>query len=120
MGSQVRRRRFACGADMVRAWAEVAGDHNPLHLDPAFAATTRFGVPIVHGHLLAAMVANELEDVLGPRLEDGGRVEIRFRAPVPVGSAVWVTVASAGDEPVWASAAVDGTEVLDITVREAS
>lgn len=27
----------------IRAFAEVTGDHNPIHLDDGFAATTRFG-----------------------------------------------------------------------------
>jgi acyl dehydratase len=47
-------------ADDVARWAEVADDHNPLHLDAAFAANTRFGRPIVHGSLLFALVADAL------------------------------------------------------------
>ena len=36
--------------DVVR-FAEVSGDHNPLHLDAEFAATTPFKRPIIHGML---------------------------------------------------------------------
>jgi hypothetical protein len=33
----------------------VSGDHNPIHLDRAYAATTTFGRPIAHGMLVASM-----------------------------------------------------------------
>lgn len=39
----------------VNAFAEVSGDKNPLHLDPDFAATTRFRKCVVHGMLTSAM-----------------------------------------------------------------
>jgi acyl dehydratase len=36
--------------DVVR-FAEVTGDHNPIHLDEAYAASTPFQKPIMHGFL---------------------------------------------------------------------
>ena len=44
--------------DAVSAFAHAAGDHNPLHHDDAFAATTRFGRRLASGpqttaHLMA-------------------------------------------------------------------
>ena len=33
----------------------MSGDHNPIHLDRAYAATTTFGRPIAHGMLVASM-----------------------------------------------------------------
>ena len=48
----------------LRAFAEVSGDHNPLHLDEQFAHQTRFGRRIAHGmlsaSLISAVIANEL------------------------------------------------------------
>ena len=35
----------------VIRFAEASGDHNPLHLDENYAATTLFKRPIVHGFL---------------------------------------------------------------------
>ena len=71
-------------AERVRDWARLTRDDNPLHLDPEFAATTSFGVPITHGHLLAAVAVDAAQQHHGVRLLEGGRVAVRFRAPVPV------------------------------------
>jgi 3-hydroxybutyryl-CoA dehydratase len=50
--------------DDIRAFAHVTGDHNPLHLDEAFAKRTRFGRRVAHGmlsaSLISAVIANEL------------------------------------------------------------
>jgi acyl dehydratase len=40
----------------VRAFAELSGDRNPIHLDPGFAARTEFGRPVAHGVLGLAVV----------------------------------------------------------------
>ena len=40
---------LASAPETVAAYAELTHDFNPIHLDPAFAATTSFGRPIVHG-----------------------------------------------------------------------
>ena len=37
-------------ADVVK-FADVTGDYNPVHLDEAYAATTPFKKPILHGFL---------------------------------------------------------------------
>jgi len=44
----------------VAMFAEVTGDDNPLHVDPEYAATTRFGKPIVHGVLLLGIISKVL------------------------------------------------------------
>lgn len=37
--------------EMILAFADLTGDHNPMHVNPEYAATTPFGRPIAHGLL---------------------------------------------------------------------
>lgn len=55
--------RTVTGAD-VQAFAELSGDRNPMHLDPAFSARTPFGRPVAHG-MLGLAVATGLLSALG-------------------------------------------------------
>jgi 3-oxoacyl-[acyl-carrier protein] reductase len=43
--------------DDVTSFANLTGDHNPLHMDQAYAATTDYKKPIVHGLLVAAPIS---------------------------------------------------------------
>ena len=79
----------------MQAWAHLARDHNPLHLDPDFAAQTKFGVPIVHGHLLASLVIDRVQMYVGEGPMP--KFSIRFKAPVPVGSELRIDVRSICD-----------------------
>ena len=38
------------------AFARLSGDDNPIHVDPAFSASTRFGRTVAHGMLLYSAV----------------------------------------------------------------
>ncbi len=57
-------RKMVVTSSMVAAYAEITGDHNPLHLDEEFTAETRFGKLISQGGiavgLLHALVAMDL------------------------------------------------------------
>ena len=46
--------------ELIRGFAEMSGDHNPIHLDEEFAATTRFGRRIAHGMLSGAFISGVL------------------------------------------------------------
>lgn len=71
----------------VRTFADLTGDHNPLHLDEAFARTTRFKGRVVHGMLTASFFSTALAILPGP-----GTVylsqSLAFRAPVRIGDTV--------------------------------
>lgn len=69
----------------VDAFAELSGDHNPLHVDKDFAGKTNFGKPVVHGMLNAAYVSK----MLGMSLPGPGCVwlsqSLEFLAPAYIG-----------------------------------
>lgn len=74
--------------DDVQAFADLTGDHNPVHLDAEFAATTSFKKPIAHGMLGAGLISA----VIGTKLPGPGSIyvdqSLKFRAPVFVGAEV--------------------------------
>ena len=80
------------GAGDIEAFAEVSGDHNPMHLDDAYARTTPFGGRIAHGMLAAAYISA----VVGTRLPGPGVIyltqSLRFRRPVKIGDPVTAIV----------------------------
>jgi 3-hydroxybutyryl-CoA dehydratase len=75
----------------VREFALMSGDFNPVHLDEAYAQTTRFKGRIVHGMLPVTF----LSTVLGTRLPGAGCIfmgaSFRFKAPVRIGDTVVAT-----------------------------
>ena len=52
---QVYTHDFKFSQAEVAAFAQVTGDNNPVHLDPAYAAKTFFKKPIMHGMLGASL-----------------------------------------------------------------
>ena len=49
-------------------FATLSGDHNPIHVDPEFAANSRFGRTVSHGLLLNSILRGLLD-----QLVPGGR-----------------------------------------------
>ncbi|NCT92624.1 MaoC family dehydratase [Cellulomonas sp. APG4] len=81
--------------DEVNRFADLTGDHNPVHLDDAFAASTPFGGTIAHGYLTLALVVPLMAEILevtgvGTGI-NYGLDRLRFPAPVRVGSRIRVT-----------------------------
>ena len=76
------------GAADIDAFAAVSGDHNPVHLDEAFAATTRFAGRIAHGMLSASYISA----LIASRLPGPGAVylsqTLKFLRPVRIGDVV--------------------------------
>lgn len=74
--------------EQITRYAEASGDHNQLHLDPEFAATTQFGGIIGHGMLVLAFVSEMLTVAFDRDWLESGRLKIRFRAPARPGDAL--------------------------------
>jgi 3-hydroxybutyryl-CoA dehydratase len=72
----------------VETFASLTGDRNPVHVDQAYAARTRFGGRIAHGLLTAGLIST----VLGMHLPGPGAIylsqSLRFRRPVRIGDAI--------------------------------
>jgi len=76
----------------IDAFANLTGDHNPVHVDEEFAKTTRFGRRIAHGMLTASLISA----VLANKLPGEGSVylgqTLRFVAPVFPGDEITARV----------------------------
>ncbi len=91
IGERATFTKTITGAD-VNALADLIGDHNPVHMDEAFAAQTRFGRRIAHGVFTAGLISA----ALGNELPGPGAIylsqEIQFKAPVYLGDTVTAVV----------------------------
>ena len=77
---------------MIRAFADLSGDHNPIHLDDDFAANTRFGGRIAHGMISAGLISAVLaNDLPGAGCVYTGQT-IAFKAPVYPNDTICITV----------------------------
>src|ERR1044071_8578982 len=76
----------------IESFADVTGDHNPVHVDEAFAERTRFGRRIAHGMLTASLISA----VLANKLPGEGSVylgqTLQFVAPVFPGDEITARV----------------------------
>jgi 3-hydroxybutyryl-CoA dehydratase len=74
--------------DRVDAYAEASGDHNPIHLDESYASSTQFGTRIAHGMLSLALVTEMIATNFPNTWHNGGKLKVRFSAPVFPGETV--------------------------------
>ena len=76
----------------IQAFADISGDHNPVHLDANYAAETAFKRRISHGMLTASYISA----VFGMRLPGPGAIYVtqtlNFRRPVWIDDRITTTV----------------------------
>ncbi len=86
-------------AAQVEAFARVTGDTNPVHLDEAYAAGTRFGHRIAHGMLCASYISA----LMGTEFPGPGTIYVNqslsFLKPVYLGDTLEVSVTVTGYRP---------------------
>jgi acyl dehydratase len=99
VGQAVRAKRVFTQADFDR-FAALSGDDNPIHVDPQFAAGSKFGRTVAHGMFLYSVMCG----VMGTQLPGPGTLQLEQELMFP--SATY-----AGEEV---------TILLDVTrIREA-
>ncbi|NJL93112.1 MAG: MaoC family dehydratase [Anaerolineae bacterium] len=91
VGQTATRSKTITEAD-VRAYADLIGDHNSIHLDEAYAAQSVFGRRVAHGMLSAGVISAALANELpGP-----GTIylsqNLKFKKPVFLGDTITVTL----------------------------
>jgi 3-hydroxybutyryl-CoA dehydratase len=73
--------------------AEITGDHDPLHVDEAYAATTAYGRRIAHGALVLGLLSTTASAIAHRAIANGaegvpvslGYDRVRFLRPVFIG-----------------------------------
>lgn len=89
--------------EVIRAFAELSGDYNPIHLDEEFAAKTRFKKRIAHGMISGALISAVLGNEFRERKIVYLSQTMRFTAPVFIDDTVTATATVAHireDKPV--------------------
>jgi 3-hydroxybutyryl-CoA dehydratase len=78
--------------EMIRLFADLTGDTNPVHLDDDYAAGTRFGRRIAHGMIAAGLISAALaNDLPGPGTVYLSQT-LQFKAPVYPGDTITTIV----------------------------
>ncbi|HVK25801.1 MAG TPA: MaoC/PaaZ C-terminal domain-containing protein [Actinokineospora sp.] len=93
-------------AETVRAYADVSGDHNPIHLDEAAAVAAGFPGVIAHGMSVLALISEDVVD----RFAGGDAARItgigcRFSSPI------------LPEEPLEITYVADGGPVVKFTCK---
>ncbi len=103
---------------VIRRYAELTGDVNPIHLDPEFAARTPMGGIIAHGTLSLNLILQSLTESFGAAALQGTEIDIRFARPVRENDLVIAGGApteTPGIYEVWACAISDAREEVVIS-----
>lgn len=101
--------KFSFSQADVERFAEVTGDVNPVHLDPAYAATTPFRKPILHGFLSGSVFSK----VFGTMFPGPGTIlvshEMTFRRPMYPGEPYEATFTIREADPAKGTLVIGGS-----------
>jgi acyl dehydratase len=89
VGKQSEVFRQTVSVSDVLQFADLTGDHEPIHVNEAFAQSTPYGKRLVHGVFLLGLMADRLltSDRVPPNVSYGFD-KVRFLKPVAVDSTV--------------------------------
>jgi len=91
VGQRIDATRVFSQEDFDR-FARLSGDDNPIHVDPVFAAATRFGRTLCHGMLLMSTLSGVIRRALAALdlvIED---IELTFPGPTYVDDKMQIAV----------------------------
>ena len=77
--------------ELIRQFADVSGDYNPIHLDDEFAARTQFGRRIAHGAASGAFISAVVGDEFAERKIVYLSQTLKFIAPAFLGDTITAT-----------------------------
>ena len=110
VGDAVEFSRGISASDII-AFAELSGDHDPVHVDADYARTTAFGRCIAHGAHVMGLVSTASSLMSRRAVERGcagtpvsaGYDRIRFTMPVFAGDALTARyqVEEVGEDRAW-------------------
>ena len=82
------KRKFLIDNELVKKFAKVSGDNNPIHLSDEYAKDTIFKKPIAHGMLIGSLISN----VIANDFPGEGSIYLSqnlvFKKPIYVGSMI--------------------------------
>ena len=113
--------------DAIDAYRKASGDHNRIHHDDDFAATTRFGGVIAHGMLTLALASEVMASAYGADWLESGSLRARFRGAARPGDRLAASGAVTRRETaangaavtcnVWVQNADNGAEIITALAR---
>lgn len=77
--------------DIIDRYAKASGDHNPIHVDPDYAAKGPFGRTIAHGLMTLTYAAEMLNHWTDNAFDQSGGIDVAFTGPVYVGETIRLT-----------------------------
>jgi 3-hydroxybutyryl-CoA dehydratase len=88
--------------EYINRFADLTGDHHPLHVDPEFAARSRYGQRIAHGFLVLSLSAGMFPMDPAAVVAFYGMDGVRFVKPTFIGDTLRVrlTVTDKTDKTV--------------------
>lgn len=94
---QKMQEEFVLTQEDFNRFARLSGDHNPIHVDPEYAASTRFGATVSHGMLLFTVLRGMIEaHYPGARLKTQ---DLKFPAPTFTDQPIRVTLLVEAEQP---------------------
>jgi len=109
--------------ESIHAYADLTDDYNPIHVDPAFAATTSMGGVIAHGTMSICLLWQAIFRSFDAAALSAAELDVRFVRPVRVGELLEAGGQMDAENPgrynIWVRAD-DGADRLAGTLRMAA